>query len=246
MKFRYVTKCRICNSMNLVKYFDFGDMPLANSFKKPGQSEELKVPLEVMFCRVCANSQLSVVVDPKLLFSDYLYFSSVSSTFREHCVHMANLVTTALKKKLKVLDIASNDGCLLQEFQKFGHDVIGIEPAIQISKTANEKGIPTICEFWGKKAAGQVLGRIGKVDIITATNVFAHVDDVHEFVKHVYNILDDDGSFIIEFPYMRNLVRWNEFDTIYHEHLSYFLVKPIQLLLKQHDMAISDISEHKS
>jgi len=158
---------------------------------------------------------------------------------------MANLVTTTLKKKLKVLDIASNDGCLLQEFQKFGHDVIGVEPAIQISKAANEKGIPTICEFWGKKAAGQVLERIGKLDIITATNVFAHVDDVHEFVKNVYNILDEDGSFIIEFPYMRNLVGLNEFDTIYHEHLSYFLVKPIQLLLKQHDMIISDISEHE-
>jgi SAM-dependent methyltransferase len=155
---------------------------------------------------------------------------------------MATHFTKLFGRKLKCLDIASNDGCLLNEFKRQGCSVIGVEPAENVCKTANERGIRTICEFWGKVAAGKVLDETGKVDIATATNVFAHVDDVHGFVDNVYDILDDDGVFVTEFPYMGNLVKFCEFDTIYHEHLSYFLIKPIVELMKQHRMRIYDIS----
>ncbi|MFH2020858.1 MAG: class I SAM-dependent methyltransferase [archaeon] len=245
MNFSWRKNCRICNNPDLIKYFDFGDMPLANAFKKPDQKEELFFPQQMLFCPKCANSQLSVVVDPKIMFSNYLYFSSVSKTFQKHCETMANHFTNLFTEKIKCLDIASNDGCLLKEFQKLGNEVIGVEPAKNISNQANSNNIPTICEFWGKSAALKVNRKVGNVDLVTATNVFAHVDEIHDFVKNVYDVLDDNGLFMIEFPYMKNLVEDCEFDTIYHEHLSYFLAKPIKILLEMHRMKIVDLSLQK-
>lgn len=238
-------ECRICGSRNLVKYFDFGNMPLANSFAKSEADEEIKVPLEVMYCNDCSNSQLSVVVDPRYLFSNYLYQSAISDTFKRHCKGLADYSRSLFdsKKKLKCLDIGSNDGTLLEEFKSKGCEVIGVDPAENICRKANSNGIRTICSLWGNDAVKQVLKACGSVDIITAINVFAHIDNIHESVSAVCNVMADDGIFIIEFPYMRHLIMNKEFDTIYHEHLSYLLVSPLIKLFSMHDMHICNISE---
>ena len=246
-KKRYIFKntCRVCGSKNLIKYFDFGNMPLVNSFLAPGEKEADKIPLAVMFCNDCSNSQLNTVVDSKYLFSNYIYHSSISKTFQKHCLAMAKNIKNLFKNKnnLKCFDIASNDGCLLKEFQKEGYKVIGVEPAKNLSKIANAQGIKTINSFWNMNIAKKILKEFGKADIVTATNVLAHVDDVHGFVSAVYEVLSDKGVFVIEIPYLRELIRNNEFDTIYHEHLSYFLVKPLIKLFSMHKMKICNLSE---
>ena len=144
---------------------------------------------------------------------------------------------------MKCLDIASNDGCLLIEFQKEGYQVIGVDPAENLCRLAEENGVPSIAAFWGMDAAKKVVQRLGKLDVITATNVFAHVDDLHGFLEAVYAALDDEGILVIEFPYMRNLIKYNEFDTIYHEHLSYFLIKPLLTLFHQQGMKLMNLAE---
>lgn len=240
--YREKNECRVCGSQRLVKYFDFGPMPLVNHYVSGEDKEAERIPLAVMFCEDCANSQLSVVVDPNFLFSNYLYHSSVSKTFQEHCAAMALDIQGFLgKRDLKCLDIASNDGCLLKEFKKKGYATVGVDPAQNLCEIARSEGIRTICSLWGDTAADQVIRELGKVDVVTATNVFAHVDDIHGFVAAVSRVLTDDGVFVVEFPYMRNLIEFQEFDTIYHEHVSYFLVHPLVRLFEKHHMKICDI-----
>lgn len=236
--------CRICGSTNLFKYLDFGDMPVATSFKKAEDSPDDKIPLAVNFCEDCGLSQLSVVVEPSYIFSpSYPYNSSVSRTFQEHCFEMAK----SLKKMfgdsdgLKILDVASNDGCLLKEFRKNGFACIGVDPATKLVEKANKDGIETICAFWDKEVARKIVDNFGKADIVTATNVFAHIDDVHDFVESAKIAMSEDGVFVIEFGYAKNLLEQNEFDTVLHEHLSYYLVNPLAKLFSMHDMKISDI-----
>ncbi len=244
--FYTVKKCRICGSTDLKKYLNLGALPLANNLV-PLDIEGIDpfFPLEVQLCNKCKLSQLTVVVDPKILFSEYAYFTSVSTTFQKHFAEMALVVEKYFQKTedCLVADIASNDGCLLEQFKKRGFKIAGIEPAGNIAKIANEKGIPTIQEFWGEKAAKDLVEKFGKPDIVTATNVFAHVDDVHGFVKNVKSVLKPDGIFIIEFPHALNLIEKNEFDTIYHEHLSYFLVKPLIELFEIEKMEVFDIQK---
>lgn len=236
--------CRVCGSKDLAKYFDFGDMPFANSFLKSEHDEEIRAPLQVMYCNNCSNSQLSVVVNPKYLFSSYLYHSSVSETFNVHCSGLAEYAISLFgRRNLKCLDIGSNDGTLLKQFKRRDCEVIGLDPAANICEQANRDGIRTVCAFWGKDGASQIVEKSGKQDIVTATNVFAHVDDAHGFVSSVLDVLSDEGVFIVEVPYAREMVRKKEFDTIYHEHLSYFLVNPLDRLFSMHGMRICNISE---
>ena len=244
-QWRMKEHCRICRSQDLVKYFDFGPMPLVDSFIGAGEPGDLRVPLEVMYCHGCSHSQLSMVVNPKILFSDYLYHSSVSNTYSQHCALMARELQGLFngKENLTCLDIASNDGCLLKEFKREGYKVIGVDPATNLCALAEEKGIPSIADFWGLAAAKRAVERVGKLDVITATNVFAHVDDLHSFLDAVYYALADKGILVIEFPYLKNLIKYNEFDTIYHEHLSYFLVKPLLILFPQYHLHITNLSE---
>lgn len=240
--------CRICNSSNLINYIDFGEMPIATSFKKPEEPQDARIPLGVNFCKDCGLSQLNVVVDPFYLFSNYPYNSSVSKTFQEHCFEMSKSLKKLFgnREGIRVLDIASNDGCLLKEFKKNGYKVVGVDPARNLAEKANRDGIETICAFWDKDIAKEVVNKIGKIDIVIATNVFAHVDDVHGFIECAKETMLDDGIFVIEFGYAKNLIRYNEFDTILHEHLSYYLVTPLVKLFSMHGMQISDIVEFKN
>ncbi len=242
-------KCRICNSENLLKYIDFGLMPIATFFKKPGQKDERRIPLGVNFCKDCGMSQLDAIVKPEILFSkDYPYSSSVSKTFEEHCTRMAKSLKELFgnKEGLKILDIASNDGCLLKEFRKEGFEVIGVDPAEMVARKATEDGIYTIYSFWDRETAKKVLEKIGKVDVVTATNVFAHLDDVHNFIEDSKTVMSDEGLFLAEFSYAKNQIEKNEFDIILHEHLSYYLVAPLVKLFSMHGMKICDLKEFKN
>ena len=235
-------RCRVCGSAGLSKYLDLGKLPLANRFVKSVSEEEPRFPLEVLYCGNCGLSQLSLVVDPKVLFSYYPYRSSISKTFQKHCSEMAEVAKQYFPNMgdTLVVDIASNDGCLLNEFGKKGFKVLGVDPAENIARIANERGIETLCEFWNAETAEKIIER-GKAKIITATNVFAHVHDVNGFVANAKKALAKDGMLIFEFHYAGDLIGKAEFDTIYHEHLSYFLLRPLIFLFKKHGMRIFDV-----
>lgn len=243
--YHWVVQCRVCHSSKLSKYLDFGLMPLANSYVDPhSEEQEPTFPLSVFFCENCFLSTLGVVVDPFVMFSQYAYKSSISRTFQNHCASMADQVRSLLGNgPLCVLDIASNDGCLLREFKKKGFEVLGVDPAENLAAQANAEGIKTLPEFWSDSTVQKIRSMHGSVDIVVATNVLAHVNDVHGFVRNVKKALSDEGLFIVEVPYCLNLIRKREFDTIYHEHLSYFLVKTLMALFESEGMEIRDVQE---
>ena len=243
--FTEVNQCRICGSRNLIPHLDLGDMPLVNNLIEPGEeSLEKKYPLKVMFCMDCFFSQLSGVVNPEILFRHYTYRSSISDSFGQHCKELAEeLNSNLIQGGDLVLDIASNDGYLLKYFKDKGNRVLGVDPAVNLARIANDSGIETLPEFWNENLAEKILEKYGHAKVITAFNVFAHVQDIHSFVKGVKKLLHKDGYFIIEVPHLLNLVKKRQFDTIYHEHLSYFLVKPLVNFIRQHGMRIAKVKE---
>lgn len=239
--------CRTCNSTNLTKYLDLGMIPLVNQLGKTKYDamNMAQFPLEILFCSDCGLSQLSQVVNPKIMFSDYPYRSGVSKPFVEHCSELADYCINkfSLNKKDLVMDIASNDGTLLKAFDKIGLSVLGIEPAKNLAEIANIDGVPTMPDFWSESVANKVIEVFGKVKLILGTNVFAHVDNITEFLLNAKNCLANNGVIVLEFPYLMNLIKANAFDTVYHEHLSYFSAKPLNILAKKCGLKIIDITE---
>jgi 2-polyprenyl-3-methyl-5-hydroxy-6-metoxy-1,4-benzoquinol methylase len=240
-----VARCRICGGDRLGPYFDLGELPLVDSLLGPDDRDEPRAPLSVALCLDCAHSQLREAVDPAYLFSEYPYHSSVSQTFRDHCRALGAEILALFpgREGLKCLDVASNDGCLLREFRELGFAVLGVEPAGNLAREANAAGIPTVNAFWGPQAAPGVLDAHGRFDVVTATNVLAHVVDVHGFVAAVADALAPGGIFVFEVPYARNLLRETQFDTIMHEHQSYFLLRPLARLLEAHGLAVTAVEE---
>lgn len=231
--------CRSCKRKDLLLYLDLGKQPLANSYHK--ENNLPRYPLEVMLCTNCYHSQLSIVIDPDSMFRDYLYVSGTTQTFRKHCSDLAKDAVSRIKKKsINVLDIACNDGTQLEYFRNLGCSIYGVDPAFNLRKITKQKKIPVLVEYWTKHAA---LSFKKKFDIITATNVFAHVDDIDQFLKACRLALAKDGIIVIEFPYAKNMVKHNEFDTIYHEHLSYFLVNSFSTLASRLGFQIIDVLE---
>lgn len=243
------TTCRICRSARLRVYLDLGRTPLANSYLR---EEDLGRPefaeeLALQVCEDCGLSQLTKVVHPDLMFRNYLYVSSTTETFRNHCVELAKtaVARAACRAGDLVMDIASNDGCLLSKFRDEGMQVIGVDPAKNLAAEANKAGIPTLCAYWSLETAETVASRYGCPKVITATNVFAHVDDVHEFVRAVDRCLAPKGLLVIECPYVVDFIEKNEFDTAYHEHLSYVGILPLTILMKQYGMTVLDVEYFK-
>ena len=188
--------------------------------------------MQVQFCEDCALSQLTVVIDPREMFTYYTYRSSVSRGYIEHCREMA--ISTGERLGLSsgdlVVDIAGNDGTLLAEFtEELGVDVLNVDPAENIVRVAKERGILTINDFWSAEIATRIVEDHGLPRLITATNVFAHVDDVRGFMSAAKNCLADDGALILEFPYGIDLIEHRGFDTIYFEHLSYLHLQSYML-----------------
>jgi dTDP-4-dehydrorhamnose reductase len=242
------TKCRCCGSSKLVKYLDLGLMPLANNLESTSQLARAKdrFPLQVLFCEECYLSQLSVVIDPEKMFSYYTYRSGINQGYITHCKNMA----IELKDKYNLdencfhVDIAGNDGTLLKQFKKIiGSKVLNIDPATNLVAIAENEGVESLADFWSVKLAQQVLNSHGHADIITATNVFAHVDNVNEFIAATKLLLKPNGVLVLEFPYLIDLIKSIEFDTIYFEHVSYFSILPLQKLCETLGMKIIDVEK---
>ena len=217
-------------------------MPLANNLAPTaGVAISMpRFPMQVQYCRDCSLSQLTVVVDPRELFSHYTYRSSVNKGHR-HCRAMAESVRDflGLKPGDLVVDIAGNDGALLREFKVvLGVDVLNVDPAENISLIAEAGGIPTINDFWSIEIAQRIVKEFRPPKLITATNVFAHVDDVRGFIDAVKHCLADSGALMLEFPYAVDFIEHREFDTVYFEHLSYVLVEPVTRLAAETGMEV--------
>ena len=234
--------CRACNSQ-LMQFFSLGEMPLANFFlKKEEIPLEEKYDLSVGFCPKCHLVQLINIVPPEKLFKNYIYFSSTSNSFLEHCKKTADYLTEklGLNPQSLVLEIASNDGAQLQYFKKLGIQVLGIDPAENIAEAANKKGIKTIPEFFNYAFAKKLKEEQGiQADLIFGANVLAHVPEIVDFIKGVKAILKPKGTAVFEFPYIKGLME-NKFDTIYHEHVFYYSLIALINLFKTVDLEIYD------
>lgn len=245
---REVSNCRVCGCTDLVKYLDLGMMPLANNLA--ASAEEAKsmhrYPMQVQVCTDCWLSQLTVVIDPREMFSNYAYRSSISRSYIDHCRAMAQTVRDSLGLVADdlVVDVAGNDGALLSVFkEELGVRVVNVDPAENLASIAEAKGVTTIIGFWGDDAAAQVLAEHGRPNLITATNVFAHVDDVRGFVSAARDCLAENGALMLEFPYGVDFIEHREFDTIYFEHLSYVLLEPVRRLATSLGMAVFDVQK---
>lgn len=245
--FKHHTNCRICGSDKLIKYFDAGLMPLANNntATKELSLDEERFPLQVIFCNDCGLSQLSIVIDPVVMFSNYDYRSAVNAGYVQHCKEMA----IQLKEKYGLIensfhiDIAGNDGTLLKQFQLLIElKVLNIDPAKNLTAIAEMNGIDSISDFWRIELINEI-ELANKADLITATNVFAHVDNINDFINASKIALKQSGVLILEFPYLVDFIEKMEFDTIYHEHLSYFSVLSLMRLCSVNGMIITCIEK---
>ena len=239
------TNCRICNTPLPAPFLDFGEMPLANSFLAGPDdfSTERSYPLAVAGCSGCGLVQLNYVVPAEQLYRDYIYVSSTSDGVRRHAQYLAETLIRQYGWRSSdfIVEVASNDGTVLQAFKQQGVKVLGIEPARNIASIANASGIPTIAEFFNAQSAETVVGEHGRASAIFGRHVFAHVDDVHEFMEAVKLCLADDGVFLIEVPYLGDFLDHLEFDTVYHEHLSYISLGAMEHLCSLHGMELVDV-----
>ena len=239
--------CRSCHSSRLTPMLCFGEMPLANSLLTSEQLSrpEAKYPLNLALCLDCSLVQIRETVEPETLFLEYLYFSSYSETMLAYAKAITHklIQERQLNNQSLVVEIASNDGYLLQYYQQANIPVLGIEPARNIAKVAEEeRGIPTLCEFFGLELAQRLIVEGKKADIIHLNNVLAHVPDINGFVAGIGLLLKDNGLAVIEVPYVKNMVEQVEFDTIYHEHLCYYSLTSLQRLFQRHQLVISDVA----
>lgn len=246
MTFSPAAVCRLCASTALTPVFDLGTQPLANSFRRPADSgPEPRYPLGLLLCDRCALVQLTGSVDPRLMFDDYLYFSSYSATMVAAMRELAGQVSAehALGPGDLVVDIGSNDGYLLRHYRELGLRVLGIDPARNVTSTAVEAGIPTLVAYFGMAAAAEARAAHGPARVIHANNVMAHVPDVNDFTAGLAHLLADDGTIVVESPYVVDLVAGCGFDTIYHEHVFYYSMTSMTAVLRRHGLTVTGV-EH--
>lgn len=227
--------CRCCGSAELVPYLDLGMQPLANDYHRNDKTVPF-FPLCVNWCSECWHSQLSEVVEKDLLFKNYLYVSGTSNTLRQHFASFASDVCRRFTGEISVLDVAANDGSLLEQFRLLGCTVMGVDPAENLREITAAKGIPVLVDYFSSS-----IDISSTFSVITATNVFAHVDDIKDFLLGCKKLLREDGLVVIEFPYVGNLLADCQFDTIYHEHLSYFSINSFSSLAYDVGFAVKDI-----
>ncbi len=239
--------CRFCGSESLRTFVDLGPSPLCNRQVLPERAHEPEpfYPLHAKLCERCFLVQLEELVSPQEIFGEYGYFSSYSSTWIEHsrayaemAVHRFELTGTSL-----VVEIASNDGYLLQHFVDRGIPVLGCEPARNIARVAIDKGIRTTTEFFGTACAERIAEEVGRADLLVANNVLAHVPALNDFVEGLRILLAPSGVATLEFPHLLRLIDGNQFDTIYHEHFSYFSFSTVEAVFSAHGLALFDVDE---
>ena len=238
--------CRLCGARDLRLVLSLGEMPLANALLTADQLDapEPRYPLDVAFCPRCSLVQITEAVPPETLFREYAYFSSYSETMVNHVAGLADrlLASRELGAHSLVVEIGSNDGYLLQFYQRRGIPVLGIEPAANVARVAQEtRRIPTLCAFFGEGLARDLAAQGRRADVIHVHNVLAHVPDPNGFVSGLGILLNEGGLAVIEVPYVKDLIDHCEFDTIYHEHHSYFSLTALQRLVTRHGLAIRDV-----
>lgn len=239
--------CRSCGAQELDPVLSLGRTPLANALLKEDElsKPEPTFPLELVFCPQCALVQITETVPPEQLFSHYLYLSSFSDTMLEHSAELAEklIKERRLGAGSLVVEVASNDGYLLQFYKQAGVPVLGIEPATNIAKVAEDRGIPTLPRFFGLELGRELRDTDRRADVIHANNVLAHVADLNGFVAGIALALKDDGVAVIEAPHVKPMIERLEFDTIYHEHLCYYSLTALQPLFKRNGLEIVDVFE---
>ncbi|MFO0948650.1 MAG: class I SAM-dependent methyltransferase [Planctomycetota bacterium] len=236
-------------SDQLVRVLDLGVQPLANRLLPAHQTlePEPRFPLDLVFCTRCMLLQISETVPPEMMFRHYVYFSSFSDTFLNHAEALAERLIRErqLNSESLVVEAASNDGYLLQFFAKKGIPVLGIDPASNVVEVARAKGIPSLDEFFGAEIAGRLVAEGKRATVFVANNVLAHVPAINNFVAGIAELLHPEGVASIEFPYLRDMIDHLEFDTIYHEHLSYFSLSAAANLFHRHGLAIERVERLK-
>jgi SAM-dependent methyltransferase len=239
-------RCRACDEALTVTVVDLGLQPLSNAYVEPGtEGDEKRYPLHARFCETCNLVQVDDVVPPEEIFSDYAYFSSYSDSWVEHARRFTEMAIDRfdIGPDRFVVEIASNDGYLLKHFVERGVPVLGIEPADNVAEVARAAGVPTESRFFGAATAADVAATGGRADLVVANNVLAHVPDLNDFVAGLALLVAADGVVSIEVPHLLRLVEGVEFDTIYHEHYSYFSLLAASWVLERHGLRVFDVEE---
>ena len=233
--------CRVCGSSDLTPVLDLGVQPWGNHFLTRAQvGREPAYPLRLVYCQQCHTAQLDYTVPKETMFSEHTYVSGTTATLRQHFADTAREVDRrffSTRPTKSVLDIGSNDGTQLLEYKKLGYDVLGIESCERIAKQAQDAGVPTLGEFFNEGTA-QRLNR--RFEVINASGVFFHLEELHSVTEGIKQCLADDGVFVVQFLYMKNIMDNDAFDQIYHEHLLYYNLETVEVLLNRHGLASMD------
>ena len=239
--------CRLCGEALTQSFVDLGMSPLCESYLTRNQLDGMEAyyPLHVMVCSSCFLVQLKEYVSPDDIFSEYAYFSSYSTSWVEHAKRYCQMIQArlGLGPQSLVVELASNDGYLLQHFHPLGVPVLGIEPAANVAKAARERGVPTLVEFFGTSLAKQLVKEDWQANLIVGNNVLAQVPDLNDFTAGMAHLLSPEGVITLEFPHLERLMAGCQFDTIYHEHFSYFSLVTIERLAARHGLMLFDVEE---
>ena len=236
--------CRVCGSARLEEIISLGDLPPANAYISPDDLDfpEPRFPLSLRLCGTCGLAQLGHVVPAESLFRSYLFFTSSSMRMSEHFSRLMveNAEEFAHPNGL-VVEIGSNDGTALAALQGHGLRILGVDPSRNISVMAAARGVPTIAEFFTEAVAHEIVRVAGRADLIVGCNVLGHIDDLDDVCRGIRALLADDGAFVFEVPYLADLLEKTEYDTIYHEHLSYFTIRPLAYLFQRHGLRLERV-----
>jgi SAM-dependent methyltransferase len=239
--------CRFCEASLELTMVDLGKSPLCESFLPADRLEAMEpfFPLHVRVCERCWLAQVPSFVPPAEIFEEYAYFSAYSESWVEHARRYADMITQRLDLTAEsfVVELASNDGYLLQHFVSEGIPVLGIDPAANVAKAAEERGVPTLVEFFGRELAVDLVAQRGHADLVLGANVLAQVPDLNDFVAGVSVLLAPEGTTTFEFPHLARLLEGMQYDTIYHEHYSYFSLTTIQKVFAAHGLDVVDVEE---
>ncbi|GMV19596.1 MAG: methyltransferase [Polyangiaceae bacterium] len=240
-------QCRICGSRDHSLILDYGKVALADSFLSSLEEAvgEARYQLTLVFCQSCAHVQIKEILDPSILFSDYVWETGIPASIRAYCSSFADSVQARAKisAHASVVEIASNDGTMLREWKRRQHRVLGVDPARNIAKKASENGIPTIADFFGMKVAGEILHSQGAADLIIARNVLAHVADLHGLADGVRTLLSPDGVAVIEVPHLLTTFEELQYDQVFHEHIGYHSLDSIVRLFGRYGLRVVDAEQ---
>ena len=238
-------KCRSCNGEKFLEFISLNSQPPANAFLKESDfDKEVLYPLDVTCCRNCLLVQLTdeSYIPRDKLFLDYAYASSISGGLRNHFTELADKIKSEFNPKV-VVDIGSNDGVLLKPLLELGCEAIGVEPAGNLAKQANNNGLATICSYFDRDTVNKIILDNGKADIVVASNVFAHLDEYHDIIENVKRMLSEDGTYIVEVQYFADMIRDMTFDNIYHEHVLYYTLHSMINLFNKHNMTVYNVEK---